>query len=58
MKHMKSVQKVFLFFAGQYEENKIDEAFEILLESTRQICAYAAQKGDMPVLCEVFDYVY
>lgn len=46
----------FSFLAGKYEEEKADEAFEYLLESTRQICAYAAQKGDMPVLCEVFDY--
>ena len=46
----------FSFLAGQYDADRVEEAFKNLLDSTREICRYAAQKGEMPVLCEVFDY--
>lgn len=46
----------FSFLAGQYEEETKEASFEALLDSTRQLCEYAASKGDMTVLCEVFDY--
>ncbi len=46
----------FAFLAGRYEEATKEASFQALLRSTRELCDYAAQKGDMPVLCEVFDY--
>lgn len=46
----------FAFLAGRYEEETKEASFQALLASTRELCAYAAQKGNMPVLCEVFDY--
>lgn len=46
----------FAFLAGHYEEETREESLQALLDSTRELCAYARQKGDMPVLCEVFDY--
>lgn len=46
----------FSFLAGPYEEETKEEAFQALLDSTRQLCTYAADRGDMMVLCEVFDY--
>ncbi|MCC2253058.1 sugar phosphate isomerase/epimerase [Ruminococcus sp. CLA-AA-H200] len=48
--------KGFSFLAGKYEEEKKEEAYELLLDSTRELCEYAKSKGGMPVLCEVFDY--
>ncbi len=46
----------FAFLAGRYEDETKEASFQALLASTRELCAYAAQKGNMPVLCEVFDY--
>lgn len=46
----------FAFLAGRYEEGTKEESFQALLKSTRELCEYAKSKGDMPVLCEVFDY--
>lgn len=46
----------FAFLAGRYEEKTKEESFQALLKSTRELCEYAKSKGDMPVLCEVFDY--
>lgn len=46
----------FAFLAGRYEEETKEESFQALLRSTRELCGYAAQRGKMPVLCEVFDY--
>lgn len=46
----------FAFLAGRYEEETKEESFQTLLKSTRELCEYAKSKGDMPVLCEVFDY--
>ena len=46
----------FAFLAGRYEEMTKEQSFQALVRSTRELCAYAAQKGNMPVLCEVFDY--
>lgn len=46
----------FAFLAGRYEEETKEASFQALLASTRELCAYAAQKGNMPVLCEVFYY--
>ena len=46
----------FAFLAGRYEEETKEESFQALLKSTRELCKYAKSKGDMLVLCEVFDY--
>ncbi|WP_461103709.1 sugar phosphate isomerase/epimerase family protein [Spirosoma koreense] len=46
----------FSFLSGQYDEARKEEAFERLVDSTREICAYAKRKGDMKVSLEVFDY--
>lgn len=46
----------FAFLAGRYEEESVEESFAALLKSTRELCEYAGTKGNMPVLCEVFDY--
>lgn len=51
---MKAVD--FAFLAGRYEEETKEESFQALLKSTRELCGYAKSKGDMLVLCEVFDY--
>jgi len=46
----------FGFLAGPYEEDTKEESFEALVESTNALCTYAASKGDMKVVLEVFDY--
>lgn len=46
----------FAFLAGHYEDVTREDSFQALLKSTGELCAYAKEKGDMPVLCEVFDY--
>ena len=46
----------FAFLSGKYEEDKKEEAFEALVKSTNELCAYAKSKGDMRVALEVFDY--
>ena len=46
----------FAFLAGRYEEATKEESFKALVASTKELCEYAKSKGDMPVLCEVFDY--
>jgi sugar phosphate isomerase/epimerase len=46
----------FAFLSGNYDENKKEEAFQALVKSTNEICAYAKSKGDMKIALEVFDY--
>lgn len=46
----------FAFLAGCYEESTKEESYQALVHSTRELCEYAARKGNMPILCEVFDY--
>ena len=46
----------FSFLSGRYDEERKEQAFEQLLKSTRQLCGYAGEKGNMPICCEVFDY--
>lgn len=48
--------KGFAFLSGKYEESTQKESFTALYDSTVELCRYAAAKGDMPVLLEVFDY--
>lgn len=53
---MRSGHRTLLFLAGRYEAETMEESFQALLASTRELCEYAKAKGNMPVLCEVFDY--
>jgi sugar phosphate isomerase/epimerase len=46
----------FAFLSGRYEESKKEAAYEALLKSTRELCAYAKSKGDIRVVHEIFDY--
>ena len=47
--------KGIAFLAGKWEEATKDQAYQQLLKTTRNVCAYAATKG-MMVELEVFDY--
>ena len=46
----------FAFLSGRYEEQTKEQSFNALVESTKELCAYASSKGDMTVALEVFDY--
>ncbi|KOF58201.1 MULTISPECIES: sugar phosphate isomerase/epimerase family protein [Clostridium] len=46
----------FAFLSGKYTLDKKSEAFDALVDSTKELCKYAKSKGDMKVLLEVFDY--
>jgi sugar phosphate isomerase/epimerase len=46
----------FSFLSRGYEESTKEEALKALIKSTRELCEYAAEKGNMNVLLEVFDY--
>jgi len=48
--------KGFAFLSGKYEEAKKEEAYQALVASTKELCAYAKKKGSMMVVLEVFDY--
>ena len=44
------------FLSGKYEEATKEESFKVLVEATKELCAYAKSKGAMKVVLEVFDY--
>lgn len=46
----------FAFLSGKYSEESKEDAYQALVQSTKEICAYAKSKGDMKVALEVFDY--
>lgn len=46
----------FGFLAGKYSPDKTEAAYEALVKSTREICAYAKARGDLKIALEVFDY--
>lgn len=46
----------FAFLSGKYEEDRKEEAYEALVKSTKEVCAYVKSKGNMKVALEVFDY--
>ncbi|CAN5472056.1 TIM barrel protein [soil metagenome] len=46
----------YSFLSGKYDEDRKEEAFDLLVKSTNEICAYTKSKGDMKVSLEVFDY--
>ncbi len=48
--------KSLAFLSGRYEEGNKEKAFAALVESTKELCAYAKSKGGMKIALEVFDY--
>ncbi len=48
--------KEFQFLSRGYEAGKEAVYLDALVRSTKEICTYAASKGDMPVVLEVFDH--
>ncbi|WP_026262462.1 sugar phosphate isomerase/epimerase family protein [Spirosoma panaciterrae] len=46
----------FSFLSGRYDEADKENAFQLLVDSTNELCAYAKSKGDMKISLEVFDY--
>lgn len=46
----------FAFLSGTYEGGKKEDAYQALVKSTKEICAYGKAKGNMKVALEVFDY--
>ena len=46
----------FAFLSGKYSEDKKEEAYQALIQSTKELCTYAKSKGNMKVAIEVFDY--
>jgi sugar phosphate isomerase/epimerase len=46
----------FAFLSGKYSEDKKEEAYIALVNSTKELCSYARSKGNMKIALEVFDY--
>jgi sugar phosphate isomerase/epimerase len=46
----------FAFLSGKYTEEKKEEAYQALVKSTKELCAYTKSKGGIMVAHEVFDY--
>jgi len=46
----------FAFLSGKYIEDRKEEAYRALVESTKDLCTYAKLKGDMKIAHEIFDY--
>lgn len=46
----------FSFLSGKYVESEKEQAYQALLKSTKELCAYAKSKGNIRVVHEVFDY--
>jgi sugar phosphate isomerase/epimerase len=48
--------KGFAFLSGKYQEAAKELAYEALVKSTKELCSYAKQKGNLKVVLEIFDY--
>ncbi len=46
----------FGFLSGRYAEETKEEAYQQLIKSTKELCAYAKSKSDIKIALEVFDY--
>ena len=46
----------FAFLSGKYTDDKKEESYQALVNSTKELCTYAANKGNMKIALEVFDY--
>ncbi len=44
------------YLSGPYQDTRREVAFEALLDSTNELCAYAKSKGNLKMLLEIFDY--
>lgn len=44
------------FLSGKFNKERLEHAFELLVESTEEICKYAREKGNMMIELEVFDH--
>lgn len=48
--------QTYAFMSGRYREDRKEEALLALIQSTKELCAYARAKGKMQIALEVFDY--
>ena len=46
----------FGFLSGKYTEDKKEDAYQALVNSTKEICTYAKSKGNLKIALEVFDF--
>jgi len=46
----------FGFLSGKYTGDSKEDAYQALVKSTKELCAYAKSKGNLKVALEVFDY--
>ena len=46
----------FAFLSGKYAECEKEEAYQALIKSTKELCAYAKSKGSIRIVHEIFDY--
>ena len=44
------------YLSGPYQDARKEAAFDCLLDSTNELCAYAKAKGNLKILLEIFDY--
>ncbi len=44
------------YLSGPYQEATKEASFAALVDSTKQLCAYAKSKGSLKILHEIFDY--
>lgn len=45
-----------IFHSTSYQEERREEAYQALIASTKELCAYAKSLGELKVFIEVFDY--
>jgi sugar phosphate isomerase/epimerase len=48
--------KGFAFLSGKYNEKTKEGSYKALIRSTKELCRYAEEKGNIKVICEVFDH--
>lgn len=46
----------FAFLSGKYEDDKKDDAYKALIDSTAEMCEYSKKSGNMKIILEVFDF--
>ncbi|MHB1484245.1 MAG: sugar phosphate isomerase/epimerase family protein [Saccharofermentanales bacterium] len=44
------------FLSGRYEPETIEESYNALVKSTLELCGYAASRGTMRIVHEIFDF--
>lgn len=44
------------FLSGKYPEERQEDAYRALVQSVKEMCAYAKSRGNLRILLEVFDY--